>query len=205
MRAAAGRGTLPAAIGAFEPVSVNTLAQRANLTKGQASRSAQALVERGPVSKESSDEDGRGVVLTLTARGRPLYRKAIAVIAGLNAELFGCLDAAEQASWAACWTGWWRTPALAAKTGTAPGNEMRMGPPSRAPQAARKAYPFLRGCRKAPASGMVGPDHPTRPCATPVRHGRPCRPPSSLFRPAIRPKPRDSGPAASAASVRTHR
>ncbi|AOY95104.1 MarR family transcriptional regulator [Cupriavidus sp. USMAA2-4] len=92
-----GEGRCLAAIGAFEPVSVNTLAQRANLTKGQASRSAQALVERGLVSKESSDEDGRGVVLTLTARGRPLYRKAIAVIAGLNAELFGCLDAAEQA------------------------------------------------------------------------------------------------------------
>jgi len=92
-----GEGRCLAAIGAFEPVSVNMLAQRANLTKGQASRSAQALVERGLVSKETSAEDGRGVVLTLTARGRPLYRKAIGVIAQLNEDIFGCLDAQEQA------------------------------------------------------------------------------------------------------------
>ncbi|SOZ37867.1 MarR family winged helix-turn-helix transcriptional regulator [Cupriavidus neocaledonicus] len=90
-------GRCLAAIGAFAPLSVNALAQRANLTKGQASRSAQALVARGLVSKEASAADGRGVVLSLTAQGRPLYRQAIAMIARRNEEIFGCLSEAEQA------------------------------------------------------------------------------------------------------------
>lgn len=90
-------GRCLAAIGAFAPLSVNELAHRANLTKGQASRSAQALVARGLVSKEASEADGRGVVLALTAQGKPLYRQAIAMIARRNAEIFGCLSDAEQA------------------------------------------------------------------------------------------------------------
>ncbi len=84
------------AIGSFEPLSVMDLAQRANLNKGQASRAAQAVVEQGLVRKADSPLDGRGVVLTLTPRGRRAWHKTMALIERRNGEIFGCLDAGEQ-------------------------------------------------------------------------------------------------------------
>ncbi len=42
----------------FAPLSVNDLAQKANLNKGQASRAAQSLVEQGLVVKAASPTDG---------------------------------------------------------------------------------------------------------------------------------------------------
>lgn len=84
------------AIGAFEPLSVNELAQRANLTKGQASRAAQWLVDQGLIRKEDRADDGRGVSLRLTPAGRRTWRRIMALIARRNQEIFGCLDAAEQ-------------------------------------------------------------------------------------------------------------
>ncbi|MDP3413292.1 MAG: helix-turn-helix domain-containing protein, partial [Polaromonas sp.] len=60
-----GEARCLAAIGNFAPLSVVELAARANLNKGQASRAAQSLVDRGLVCKEASTSDGRGVVLTL--------------------------------------------------------------------------------------------------------------------------------------------
>jgi len=88
-------GRCLAAIGAFSPLSVNDLAQRANLNKGQASRAAQSLVDQGLVRKESSVTDGRGVVLTLTAKGERVWRRLMGVIERRNAEIVACLDAAE--------------------------------------------------------------------------------------------------------------
>ena len=49
------------AVGTFAPLSVNDLAQKANLNKGQASRAAQSLVDQGLVVKASSPTDGRGL------------------------------------------------------------------------------------------------------------------------------------------------
>ena len=88
-------GRCLAAIGAFRPLSVNDLAQRANLNKGQASRAAQSLVDQGLVRKEASATDGRGVVLTLTAKGERIWQRLMQVIEGRNAEIVSCLDAAE--------------------------------------------------------------------------------------------------------------
>lgn len=85
-----------AAIGNFAPLSVNLLAAKANLDKGQASRAAQALVERGLVAKQASEVDGRGVVLSLTRSGRPLWSRVMRLIAQRNEEIFGCLSEAEQ-------------------------------------------------------------------------------------------------------------
>ena len=70
-------GRCLAAIGAFSPLSVNDLAQRANLNKGQASRAAQSLVDQGLVRKESSATDGRGVVLTLTTAGEYRFTRSV--------------------------------------------------------------------------------------------------------------------------------
>jgi DNA-binding MarR family transcriptional regulator len=44
-------GRCLSAVGAFAPLSVNDLAQQANLNKGQASRAAQALVDQGWCAK----------------------------------------------------------------------------------------------------------------------------------------------------------
>ena len=89
-------GRCLAAIGSLAPLSVNDLAAHAHLTKGQASRAAQALVDAGLVSKTSSDADGRGVVLSLTASGKEQWQRVMQLIAQRNAEIFGCLSSAEQ-------------------------------------------------------------------------------------------------------------
>ena len=88
-------GRCLAAIGAFSPLSVNDLAQRANLNKGQASRAAQSLVDQSLVRKVASATDGRGVVLTLTAKGERIWQRLMLVIERRNAEIVSCLDASE--------------------------------------------------------------------------------------------------------------
>ncbi|MGE8589043.1 MAG: MarR family winged helix-turn-helix transcriptional regulator [Alcaligenes sp.] len=91
-----GEARCLAAIGRYAPLSVNDLARAANLNKGQASRSAQALVDRGLVEKALSASDGRGVVLTPTQAGITQYQRIIDLIAQRNEEIFGCLNAGEQ-------------------------------------------------------------------------------------------------------------
>jgi DNA-binding MarR family transcriptional regulator len=89
-------GRCLAAIGSFAPLSVNDLAHAANLNKGQASRAAQSLVEHGLVRKQASATDGRGVVLTLTAKGERTWQRLMAVIERRNEEIVACLDAQER-------------------------------------------------------------------------------------------------------------
>jgi DNA-binding MarR family transcriptional regulator len=91
-----GEARCLAAIGHFDTVSVVELAARANLHKGPASRAAQALVERGLVSKQANEADARGVVLKLTPAGRKLWTRVIELIARRNEEIFGCLSSAER-------------------------------------------------------------------------------------------------------------
>lgn len=88
-------GRCLAAVGQFEPASVKDLARLANLDKANASRAAAALVARGLVTKAVNASDGRGVALSLTASGRALWRRVMKLIERRNAEVFGCLDAAE--------------------------------------------------------------------------------------------------------------
>ena len=83
-------------IGTFEPVSVKALAEKANLNKGQASRAAQALVDQGLVLKADHPGDGRGVMLTLTATGRKVFKRSMAMIQQRNQDIFGCLTEKEQ-------------------------------------------------------------------------------------------------------------
>ncbi|GAB2488526.1 hypothetical protein GCM10027082_44630 [Comamonas humi] len=90
-------GRCLAAIGAFYPLSVNDLAMYTNLNKAQASRSTQSLVERALVLKQTSDVDGRSVVLTLTPTGRDLWLRLMAVIERRNREMVSALNAEEQA------------------------------------------------------------------------------------------------------------
>lgn len=89
-------GRCLAAVGSFEPLSVNKLAQVANLNKGQASRAAQFLVEQGLVTKSDTEGDGRGVELTLTPGGRKTWRKTMDFIHRRNEEIFGGITAQER-------------------------------------------------------------------------------------------------------------
>lgn len=84
-------------IGAFAPLSMNDLAQKTNLNKGQASRAAQALVAQGLVLKVASQTDGRGVVLTLTHSGQAAWLGAMQVVERRNHEIFGLLNETEEA------------------------------------------------------------------------------------------------------------
>jgi DNA-binding MarR family transcriptional regulator len=84
------------AVGTFAPLSVNDLAQKANLNKGQASRAAQSLVDQGLVVKAASPIDGRGVVLTLTPKGKKAWQRTMEVVGQRNQDIFGVLSAAER-------------------------------------------------------------------------------------------------------------
>lgn len=84
------------AIGAFTPLSVGDLAAHANLDKAQASRAAGELVAKALVRKTPNPADARGVVLTLTPKGRRLHERTMAVVAARNAALMARLAPTEQ-------------------------------------------------------------------------------------------------------------
>jgi DNA-binding MarR family transcriptional regulator len=57
-------------------LSVNDLAARARTSQSTASILAKRLVERGFVSRAKSETDGRSTILSITAAGRRIVRKA---------------------------------------------------------------------------------------------------------------------------------
>lgn len=85
-----------ATIGSFQPMSIMDLADKGNVNKGQASRAAQSLVDRGWIEKKNNPNDGRGVTLSLTASGKKLWRQTMALIDARNQTIFACLSAAER-------------------------------------------------------------------------------------------------------------
>lgn len=89
-------GRCLATIGTFEPVSVNDLARASNLNKAQASRAAQALVDKALVEKTVDPSDARGVVLRLTAEGRARWQCVMDLIRRRNHEIVACLSDAER-------------------------------------------------------------------------------------------------------------
>lgn len=83
-------------IGTFGPLSVSELAFQSNLNKGQASRAAQALVEQKLVDKVMSQADGRGVVLSLSVKGRQAFERIMTVIRQRNKEIVSVLSSSER-------------------------------------------------------------------------------------------------------------
>jgi len=92
-----GEARCLAAVGAFKQLTVNELAFEANLDKAQASRAAQALVERGLLDKQPNPQDARCVLLSLTAAGQPMWQRMMQLIEERNHALFGDLSQAERA------------------------------------------------------------------------------------------------------------
>ena len=87
-----------ATVGSFEPMSVMDLADKGNLNKGQASRAAQVLVDKGLIAKKDNPNDARGVALSLTPRGRKLWEPTMQLIHARNQQILGCLTSDEQAT-----------------------------------------------------------------------------------------------------------
>lgn len=85
-------------VGSFGPFSIMDLARHANLDKSQASRAAEALIRQGLVQRQTSADDGRVVLVSLTAEGRALYRKVMPIARKWNGELFDCLDEQQKAA-----------------------------------------------------------------------------------------------------------
>ena len=85
-----------ASVGSFGPFSIMDLARHANLDKSQASRAAEALIRQGLVQRQASEEDGRVVLVSLTAEGRALYKKVMPIARKWNVDLFDCLDEKEK-------------------------------------------------------------------------------------------------------------
>ena len=86
-----------ASVGSFGPFSIMDLARHANLDKSQASRAAEALIKQGLVQRETSEEDGRVVLVSLTSEGRALYKKITPIARKWNVDLFDCLGEKEKA------------------------------------------------------------------------------------------------------------
>ena len=85
-----------AAVGSFSALTLKQLAFEANLDKGQASRSAQALVERGLITKRPNSIDGRSVILSPTGQGLACWSRIMPLIDQRNRDLTACLSADEQ-------------------------------------------------------------------------------------------------------------
>jgi len=62
----------------------------------RASRAAQSLVDKGLVIKTHNLVDGRSVILALTAKGKPVWRKLMALMEQRNQALMRCLTPEEQ-------------------------------------------------------------------------------------------------------------
>lgn len=86
-----------AALGAFHDLTVNQLALEVNLDKGQASRLARAMEDKGLLARASNDDDRRQVRLKLTRQGRARWKTVMRLIEARNRRLLKCLSAAEQA------------------------------------------------------------------------------------------------------------
>jgi DNA-binding MarR family transcriptional regulator len=82
--------------GAAEQQSLNDLARAAGMDKSQMSRVVAGLTKKKIVVRETDENDGRGIRLSLTRPGKSLYQKLIGAAAERNDAFLGCLTAKER-------------------------------------------------------------------------------------------------------------
>ena len=93
------RGEGPRSEGGAEGAqSLNELARSAGIDKSQMSRVVSGLAARGLVLRAIDANDGRGVRLTLTRKGRKLYEGLIHAAAERNDAFLDCLTEKERAA-----------------------------------------------------------------------------------------------------------
>jgi len=87
----------------FEPVRFSELVANSNMDKGQASRTLHALTKRGLVSSQPAGggarrgaESGAPIILTVTPKGRKLYRTCLPVAQRNQAQLLRLLTRDER-------------------------------------------------------------------------------------------------------------
>ena len=85
-----------ALLGADAPQSLATLARAAGVDKAQMSRVVSGLAARGVVARDDDARDARAVSLSLTAKGRKLYKNLIRTATERDDAFLGELNAAER-------------------------------------------------------------------------------------------------------------
>lgn len=83
-------------LGGFSPLSLKELARRAGLDKSYASRTVSSLIERGWVLSERDNNDGRGVMLKLSASGEKLYRRILPDAISRNERMLSMLSSVQR-------------------------------------------------------------------------------------------------------------
>ncbi len=83
-------------VGSFGALSVSDLGRASNLDRSQASRATDILEKKGLVQKTSNATDGRGVVVTLTTKGKRTYARATVIAKTQNDEILAALLPAER-------------------------------------------------------------------------------------------------------------
>lgn len=82
-------------VGTFGPQTIMDISRRANLDKSQASRTIEALLAKGMLASAENDQDGRSVIISLTAAGKKIFKKVGPTMEKRDHELYGCLLASE--------------------------------------------------------------------------------------------------------------
>jgi DNA-binding MarR family transcriptional regulator len=77
-------------------VPLQELAKHSGLLKSQMSRTVSAMIDRGLIAKTANPEDGRSILLTLSAEGLALSRRILDASQERNAEMLSTLSRAEQ-------------------------------------------------------------------------------------------------------------
>ena len=83
-------------LGRFGPLNAGELAERSSMDKPKVSRALQRLEARGLTQRAVVSADRRQVRLTLTRRGRLMFRQIAALALEWEAELLDCLSASER-------------------------------------------------------------------------------------------------------------
>ena len=83
-------------LGRSGPLNAGELAERSSMDKPKVTRALQRLEARGLTQRSIVSADRRQVRLTLTRRGRLMFRQIAALALEWEAELLECLDAGER-------------------------------------------------------------------------------------------------------------
>jgi DNA-binding MarR family transcriptional regulator len=80
------------AVGTFGPQTVIDISRRTNLDKSQTSRTIEALLSKGILSRTASDKDARSVIISLTPDGKKIFKKIAPTIERRDRELYHSLS-----------------------------------------------------------------------------------------------------------------